>query len=339
MMTLSRSIVTAFAVTAGPLLLAKTARAQSPETAMREFASTQVKKGVRPIGMGGDGATWGNYSLVYRDSGTALVDVGVTDYASGNKFTFTAVGFTSPSLWHNLAIYGIALSQHATNINTTLNAPLTGDGELVHGSGADQGLFFKAAMPIASGWSAGAMLSYELSQFDATGASTGVPVHYETQWRPSGGFGLTWQPLSRFLLGSRMILNTDREFRRDGNLETSGTAKSFEWRFGGSVAPWSGALFDVGGTRVARTNGLSGRKSTLIDPNIGFEQAFLGGNFVLRTGHDETATTGGFTVRKGRLKADVAYVDGLGLARAGTIFGAHSRSVIVTFMYDYRAKR
>jgi hypothetical protein len=36
-----------------------------PETALREFAGGQVKKGVRTIGMGGDGATTGNYALVY----------------------------------------------------------------------------------------------------------------------------------------------------------------------------------------------------------------------------------------------------------------------------------
>jgi len=45
---------------------------QNPEFSLREFASGQIKKGVRSIGMGGDGATWGNYSLVWRDSGTAL---------------------------------------------------------------------------------------------------------------------------------------------------------------------------------------------------------------------------------------------------------------------------
>ena len=43
------------------------ARAQSPELSMREFASSQIKKGVRSIGFGGDGATWGNYSLVWQD--------------------------------------------------------------------------------------------------------------------------------------------------------------------------------------------------------------------------------------------------------------------------------
>ena len=67
------------------------ARAQSPELAMREFASGQIKKGVRSIGFGGDGATWGNYGLVYRDAATVLGDVGVTQYTNGNQFSFTAV--------------------------------------------------------------------------------------------------------------------------------------------------------------------------------------------------------------------------------------------------------
>ena len=313
-------------------------RAQSPETAMREFASTQIKKGVRAIGFGGDGATWGNYSLVYRDSGTALVDAGVTNFDGGNQFTFTAVGFTSPSLWHRLALYAIALSQHATDITTTLNGPLHGDTQLSHGSGADQGLFFKASMPLEHGFAAGALFSYELSQFDAVGASTGVPVHYETEWRPSGGFGLSWQPSPRFIVGSRMILNTDEELRRDGAFVTTGTAHSFEWRFGASASPWKGALLDLGSTRVAKTNGLSGAKVTLIDPNLGIEQALYGGDLVLRLGHDETATTTGFTARHGPLKADVAYVDGLGLSRIGTLFGQHSHSVIATFTYDYRRR-
>ncbi len=39
-----------------------------PETALREFASAQIKKGVRVLGFGGDGATWGNYSLGWNES-------------------------------------------------------------------------------------------------------------------------------------------------------------------------------------------------------------------------------------------------------------------------------
>src|ERR1700754_131598 len=86
---------------------------QSPELSMRELASGQIKKGVRSIGMGGDGATWGNYSLVYRDSGTALLDVGNTSYSGGNTFGFTAIGVTLPSFKNGLTLYAIALSQYA----------------------------------------------------------------------------------------------------------------------------------------------------------------------------------------------------------------------------------
>jgi len=50
--------------------------AQSPELSLREFASGQIKKGVRSIGFGGDGATGGNYALVYRDAGGAFVAAG-----------------------------------------------------------------------------------------------------------------------------------------------------------------------------------------------------------------------------------------------------------------------
>ena len=87
------------------LLSGRAASAQSPEVSLREFASGQIKKGVRSIGFGGDGATWGNYGLVYREHDTAVVDAGVTAFTNGNTFAFTAVGVTSPPLWRGLAIY------------------------------------------------------------------------------------------------------------------------------------------------------------------------------------------------------------------------------------------
>ena len=55
------------------LALSGTVGAQSPELTMRDFSSSQIKKGVRSIGFGGDGATWGNYGLVWKDAGTALI--------------------------------------------------------------------------------------------------------------------------------------------------------------------------------------------------------------------------------------------------------------------------
>lgn len=98
---------------------------QSPELSLREFASGQIKKGVRSIGMGGNGATWGNYALVWRDTCTALVDGGASIYPNNNAFSFTAVGVNTPDLWHRLALYAIALSQYASNIATTLKSPAT----------------------------------------------------------------------------------------------------------------------------------------------------------------------------------------------------------------------
>src|SRR6202000_1999100 len=117
----------------------KTITAQSPEISMREFASGQIKKGVRSIGMGGDGATWGNYSLVFRDSSTALLDIGSTSYLNKNTFGFTAVGVTLPPFRNGLALYAIALSQNAANVSTTLKYPGSANlPDAVHGDGSDQ---------------------------------------------------------------------------------------------------------------------------------------------------------------------------------------------------------
>ena len=118
---------------------------------MREFASGQIKKGVRSIGFGGDGATWGNYGLVYREAGTALADVGITGYTNGNQFTFTAVGATTPPLWHGLAIYVIALSQHAEDLRLLLSSPALGQSRPMIGSGANQAFFTKIAAPLGHG--------------------------------------------------------------------------------------------------------------------------------------------------------------------------------------------
>jgi hypothetical protein len=78
-----RRLLSSIVIVLGLIRFSSEAHAQSPELSMREFSSGQIKKGVRSIGFGGDGATWGNYGLVYRDAATALADVGVTDYTNG----------------------------------------------------------------------------------------------------------------------------------------------------------------------------------------------------------------------------------------------------------------
>lgn len=312
------------------------ASAQAPEIALREFASGQIKKGVRAIGFGGDGATWGNYGLVYREAGGALVDWGITSYTNGNEFTFTAVGFTSPKLWHDLAIYAIALSQHATDTHLSLQSPGLGDASLpMHGDGANQALFIKAAMPLAYGFSAGVLLSYELSQYDLVPDVGPGYVRLETQWRPSGGFGVAWQPTDWILVGTRFILNNDLEVRADPSGTAAGIYHSFEERLGGSVSLWPGGLLDAGATARQRIRRLDGTSTSGIAPNLGIEQTLFQKHLALRAGYDESSPTVGLTGILKPFRLDVAYVYDLGMARVGTLFGTTSHSVLVTFTYDY----
>ena len=231
----------------------------SPELAMREFASGQVKKGVRSIGFGGDGATWGNYALVWKDAGGALVDYADTRFTNDNDFHFAAIGATSPLLWHDLAIYVIALEEGTNDVRFTTKSPGLGPSPVpVTGTGTDRALFSKIALPLGNGFSAGVLLSFEKSHFDAAAdANPANTIRWETEWRPSGGFGVSWQPNPRVLVGVRALLNTDYEHRTDSAGEKEGTARSQEFRFGISVSPWQGALVDTGVTRLQKTNGIS----------------------------------------------------------------------------------
>ncbi len=314
------------------------ARAQSPELSMREFASGQIKKGVRSIGFGGDGATWGNYGLVYRDAGTALGDFGITGYTNANDFTFTAVGATTPPLWHGLAVYIIALSQHAEDIHLSLSSPGLGPTPRpMIGSGADQAVFAKIAAPLGDGFSAGVLLSYELSQFDALtppGDPAPGAIHYATQWRPSGGLGVVWQPGRRVLLGTRIILNHDHEIRTDALGTTEGLTRSYEFRLGASIVPWTGGILDAGATELYKRNGLTGATTSSLHPNLGIEQAVIPNALFLRAGIDETSYGGGVTLRRRPIQLDLAYVYDLGRARVGTLFGTTSDSVLVTLTFD-----
>src|SRR5579864_1482433 len=95
----------------------------SPELAMRDFSSGQIKKGVRSIGFGGDGATWGNYGLVWLDANTALIDYGDTHYTNGNDLQFAAVGLTTPYLWRRLVVYVIAMGQDTNDVRFKAKSP------------------------------------------------------------------------------------------------------------------------------------------------------------------------------------------------------------------------
>ena len=182
---------------------------------------------------------------------------GNTAYTNGNDFQFVAVGATSPALWHDLAIYLIGMTQSTNNVQFDLKSPGLGPGPTpVAGHGADDALFSKIALPLGHGVSAGLLLSYETSHFDASSvAAPDNTVRYQTYWRPSGGFGVAWQPNTRLLFGFRALLNNDLERRKDATGTVEGLARSAELRLGGYVSPWEGALIDV--LRFARNRSLA----------------------------------------------------------------------------------
>jgi hypothetical protein len=319
-------------VTAGLLISVAVSRAlasQSPEISMRDFSSGQIKKGVRSIGFGGDGATWGNYALVWKDTSTALVDYGDTQYSNGNAFHFAAVGLTSPALWHGLAVYVVAMAQGTNQVQFDMKS------SPVVGSGSDHAIFSKIAMPIAAGLSAGILLSYETSAFDAAPRGGADSLHFETRWRPSGGFGVTWQPNAIILIGFRALLNRDLDRLSDSAGATEGTARSNEYRLGVSASPWTGALLDAGGTWLTRSNTRTATHTSELEPNLGFEQTLAEKHLAVRFGVDETSPTAGLTVRIAPCRLDLAYVRDMASSRVQTLFGRTSNSGIATFTLDY----
>ncbi len=327
-------------VMASTLVFPGWARAQSPELSMREFSSGQIKKGVRSIGFGGDGATWGNYALVWKDADTALADYGDTHYTNGNDFHFSAVGATTPALWHHLAIYVIAMFQDSNDVRLNVRSPGLGPGPVaVAGKGSDRAVFAKIALPLAKGFSVGVLLAHETSEFNATATNSQQNVQYQTEWRPSGGFGVSWQPDKRMLFGFRGLLNNDLERRTDSAGTSEGMVRSAEFRLGGAFLPWQGAQVDIGGTRLERRNALASAHTLVYHPNLGFEQALLKSRLALRAGVDETSPTAGLSLKVARFKLDTAYVENMGRSRVGNLFGTHSNSVLFTFTVDYgRAK-
>ncbi len=312
------------------------ARAQSPELLMREFSSAQIKKGVRSIGFGGDGATWGNYGLVWQDANTALVDYGNTSYTNGNDFQFSAVGFTSPSLWHDLAIYVVAMSQTTNHVQFNAAVPGLGPGPVrMTGTGSDNAVFSKIAMPLGNGFSAGVLLAHETSEFDAMTENSNQAVRWQTEWRPSGGFGLAWQPSNTMLFGFRALLNNDLERRSDAAGTTEGMASTQEYRLGGSISPWTGAWVDIGVTNLERQNALAGTRTNAFYPNLGFEQALLDRRVVVRFGLDEESPTAGISFKFNPFRLDVAYVCDMARSRVGDFFGTNSSSIVATLTLDY----
>ncbi|HSQ66122.1 MAG TPA: hypothetical protein VLM85_23030 [Polyangiaceae bacterium] len=321
---------------AAALLLASTSALAGPETALREFAGGQVKKGVRTIGMGGDGATTGNYALVYRDAGGAIFDEGVAHFLdTGNTFTFSAVGFTTPTFWKDAAFYVIALGQTGNGVRVWDYTKPDPSKPPSRGNLSDTSVFIKFAKPITKTLSFGLMGAFETSQATLFPDQGGAAIQYGTSYLPSGGLGLHWQPDEHWQAGARVILNHDMETRTQGSSTTSGLLRSYEYRLGVAYSPWRGTLFDAGIVGLDRSNQVEHTLSFALEPTVGVEQALVRKRVWVRAGLDETTWTTGMSVKVGPFKLDLAYLYNLAAARTGDMFGRRNASLIGTLGFDY----
>ncbi|MGZ3454462.1 MAG: hypothetical protein ACXVEF_32950 [Polyangiales bacterium] len=307
-----------------------------PETALREFAGGQIKKGVRTIGMGGDGATTGNYALVYKDAGGAIFDEGVVHFTdTGNLFTFSAVGFTTPTFWDDAAFYVIALAQHAPDTHVWTLTPASPSKPPSTGNLSDASVFVKFAKPLSKSWSIGFMGAFELSDAVLVPDGGAAPIRFKTSYLPSGGAGLHFHPDEHWQVGARVILNHDNETRTQGAVSKTGLLRSYEYRLGVAYAPWAGTLFDAGASALDRSNGLEDTKTFDVHPTVGAEQVLVRKKVWVRAGLDETTWTGGMSVASGAFKLDLAYLRNLAAARTNDVFGKRNVSFIGTLGFDY----
>ena len=324
--------------TLAAILSGASAVGAGPETALREFAGGQVKKGVRTIGMGGDGATTGNYALVYKDAGGALYDEGIVRFRdTGDLFTFSAVGFTTPAFWEDAAFYIIALGQQGNDVRVwTLSAPNPSKPPSV-GALADTSVFVKFAKPLGRAWSLGFMGAFELSQASLQPENGSPVIRFTTSYLPSGGAGLHWHPNDHWQAGVRVILNHDEETRTQGTSSKSGFLRTYEYRLGVAYSPGRGTLLDVGGDALDRSNGLEAASTFQVYPTLGAEQALVLKHVWARAGLDETTWTTGMSVALSPVKIDLAYLYNLAAARTQDIFGKRNTSLIATINFEYEA--
>ncbi len=311
-----------------------------PEVALREFSSSQIKKGVRVLGLGGDGATWGNYSLNWKDASTALVDYGGTFFTdTGNDIHFVAAGYTTPSFWHGTALYVIAMAEWASDLKLHLKSPAFPTGADLRGEASDQAVFIKIARPLGRGVSIGVLLGWERSALSSVDPSGGGFLNYATPGLPAVGGGVTWEASRWILLGARFLLNNDWETRTDAKSSASGWYHSWEWRLGISVRVWRGALLDLGYVGLWRGSAVDGTATVEHALLAGYEQELWPGHLIVRAGWNETSPTAGLTARFWRLKLDVAYVYDLGVKRTNGVFGNTDHSLLVSLIFDYARRK
>lgn len=336
---LSRGVTLAVAL-AG-VLAASLAHA-GPETDLRALASETVQSGVRSIGMGGDGATTGNYALAFRESGTASLDGGVVRYSdTADAMSFVAGKFTTAPFWDGAALSATVLSQRATDVRVWDYTPPSKLEPPSLGDGSSQEVLAILAKPLSRTVSVGVMLSYVQSQMTLLPLVGTPPIRYETAWLPSGGLGIHWHPDEHWEVGARITLSNDEETRDDASGLRSGLVREYDARLGAGWSPWHGARFDAG--FVARTQGSDVDASLRLPsttfkvfPTVGVEQALVPGRVWARAGLDERTWTTGLSLRARPVTVDLAYLYDIALSGIDEVFGQRNASLLATLRFDYR---
>ncbi|MGD0529248.1 MAG: hypothetical protein ABSE49_29180 [Polyangiaceae bacterium] len=317
-----------------------TAANAGPETSLRNFASETVESGVRSVGMGGDGATTGNYALVLRDPETASIAAGVARYEdTANAMSFVATSFTTPLFWGGAALSVTGVSQYASSIRvwddtapTPLAPPSLGDG-------SSQAAQVVLAKPLWPGVSLGLMLSYAQSQMTLLPLSGTPAIRYSTSWLPSGGAGLHWRPDERWELGARITVVNDEETRDDASGLRSGLVRAYDARLGGGWSPWRGTRLDAGFVVRQEASDVDAAlrlpsTSLKVFPTVGVEQTLVRRRVWVRAGLDERTWTTGLSLRARPLTIDVAYVYGIALSRIDELFGQRNASLLASLRVD-----
>lgn len=306
-----------------------------PETALREFASSQIKKGVRALGMGGDGATIGNYSLVYRDAGGAVADYGITSFSdTGNAVHFLAAGLTTPHFWNGSAFYLIAMDEWGSGLALHLKSPQYAMGADFRGEASDQAIFAKFAKPLPHGFAIGALFGWERSALTAAAAQDNGALQYTTTYLPSGGLGASYE-WKWLLAGVRALLSNDIETRRDGISTASGWLRSWEFRAGVAFHPFAGTILDVGYVGLWRSSAVDHTEAFTHAVVAGVEQKIWRDYLTIRAGWNESSPTAGLSAKWRAFKLDAAYVYDLGIDRSNGVFGKSDNAVLFTLNYDY----
>jgi hypothetical protein len=291
---------------------------------------------VRALGMGGNGATIGNYSLVYHDAGGAIADYGITHFDdTGNDVHFVAVGMTTPTFWNDSAFYIIAMSSWGSDLRMHLASPGFAGGANFHAEASNEAVFAKFAKKLPYGFAVGGLFGWERSALSAAADLGGGNLSYTTTWLPSGGAGATWEPNRFLLVGVRALLSNDWETRRDPTGSASGWLRSWEFRGGVAVRPFRSTIIDAGWVGLSRSSAVDGTSAFVNAFVLGIEQMVWRDRLWLRAGWNETAPTAGFSVRLQRFKLDVAYVHDLGVDRSSGVFGRTDDAVLATLNFDY----